>query len=117
MLQQAIKGRDRFDPASWSLRNWKQIQWQVVTVDTLICTRSGFVFALWIASEGTAEADAIVYDGQSIAPTRLVNLYAVDEAMAILNFFPPLYFQQGIYIDVGTNVAQVGIQYLPEPVM
>jgi len=115
MLQQAIKGRDRFDPASWSLRNWKQIEWVSLINDTIVCHTPAFIFSIFIVSNGGGEADAYVYDGQNAAALKFIHIDTVDEACFQYNWFPPLYFQHGIYIDRGTNVLQVGVQYLPEP--
>ena len=109
--------KENVDPRYWSLKEWKQIAWEVMVVDTLVSSRPAFIFALWISSEGTAEADAIVYDGQNASSLKLIHLDTVDESMAQLKFNPPLFFQKGIYVDVGSNVAQIGIQYLPLPVM
>lgn len=108
-------GGGQFDPHFWSLRNWKQIRWEEVSVDTLICNVPAFVFSLWIASNGSGEADGIIYDGHNAGVLNFIHIDTVDEAMAQLRWFPPLYFFQGIYIDVVTNVQQIGIQYLPEP--
>lgn len=111
-----IKSAGHFDPRFWSLKDWKQIAFEVVGASSLVCNRPAFIFALWIASDGGGEADSIVYDGHNAGVLKLIHLDAVDEAIFQLRWFPPLYFQKGIYIDIGTNVAQVGIQYLPEPV-
>ena len=92
---------------------WKKIGKVEVTLSTKICSTPAFIFALGIASDGTAEADAIVYDGQDASGRFHIHLYCVDEAMDWIVFSEPMYFRQGIYVDVGTNVEQVVVQYLP----
>ena len=68
-----------------------------------------------MSSNGEGEADSNFYDGQSISGTKLIYMYCLDEAMDQLSWFPPLYFSHGLYLNIGTNVKQLGIQYLPEP--
>ena len=102
------------DPTTWQIRDWKEIAWESVSADSLVCPTPAFVFHLAIFSNGTNEADAQVFDATSLLPTgKHIDLYCVDEAMDDLAFWPPLYFHQGIYVDVGTNVDKVLIQYLP----
>ena len=115
MLQQKKKGRERFDPASWSLRDWKQIDWETFTQDALVCATPAFLFSAWISSDGVAEADADIYDGHDVNGRKLIWLYCNDEEMLQLNWFPPLYFAQGIYCNKRTNVKAIGFQYLREP--
>lgn len=112
-----ISGADIFRLALWDLNIWKQINWQVVTVDTLVSPKPAFVFALWIASNGSGEADAIIYDGMGAGSLRFIHIDTVDEAMDSLVYPTPLYFRSGIYIDVVTNVQQVGVQYLVDPTL
>jgi hypothetical protein len=108
---------DNFSPAPLSLRNWRQIAWEQVSADALICPRPAYVFGFWIASNGDGDADGIVYDGQNAGVSKHIHLYTLDELTFAYTWFPPLFFAVGIYIDVGTNVEQIGIQYLPEPVL
>lgn len=94
-------------------KDWKKISVLQVAVDGVISMTPAFIFGLGIASDGGGEADAIVYDGHGAVGDLNIHLDAVDEATHWINFYQPIYFRQGIYVDVGTNVAQVVIQFLP----
>ena len=107
---------DRYslDPKTWSIRDWKNIAWESVHADSLVCPTPAFVFALILSSDGGGEADAIVYDSTSLQATgKHIHLYSADEENWGETFCPPLYFHQGIYVDLGTNAEAVLIQYLP----
>jgi hypothetical protein len=73
------------------------------------------VESLVLSSDGVGEADARVYDGHSADAKKYVQLYCVDEAQQQLKFNPPLVFDKGIYVDIGTNVDTVLIEYEPLP--
>ena len=91
----------------------RQVRFERVAVDSLVCGGPALIYSLTIHSDGVAEADAIVYDGPGAGAKLLLNLYCVDEAMAQLVFPQPVYVDQGIYIDIGTNCQAVTIQYMP----
>lgn len=106
--------RYKLDPENWSIRDWKNIAWETVDSDRLLCPTPAFVFSVSIHSNGTAEADAKLFDATSLHATgKYIQLYCVDEDARQLTYWPPLYFHQGIYIDIGTNVEMVVVQYLP----
>ena len=109
-----MSDRHSVDPTSWQIRDWKEIAWETVHADGLLCPTPAFVFGLLITSDGSGEADALVYDGTSgLATGKHISLFCGDEEMIPLNWFPPLFFHQGIYVDIGTNVDCVLVQYLP----
>lgn len=102
------------DPTSWQIRDWKEIAWVSVNADTLVCPTPVFLFSASIHSDGSGEADAQLFDATSLlASGKHIDLYAADEEMDQLRWLPPLYFSQGLYVDIGTNVDSVVVQYLP----
>jgi len=104
----------KVDPTTWQIRDWKNIAWEVVHKDRLLCGVPAFVFAMSIHSDGGGESDANVWNGQSVDPgNRHFQLFCADERYRLANFMPPLYFSKGIYVKIGTNVESVMIQYLP----
>jgi len=104
----------QFNPQSWSIADWKKVDWEAVSIDGLLFPNAAFVFSVSIHSDGGGEADAILYDGTSALNTQKgIDLYCADEEMAQLNYWPPLYFSKGIFLDVGTNVKKVIVQFLP----
>jgi len=92
---------------------WTKTKLERVTGDRQVHFGPALVFSLTIHSDGTAEADADVYDNTSIAAGRKFDLYCVDEAMAQLVFPVPVVFVKGIYVDIGTNCESVTVHYLP----
>lgn len=115
-MSKEIAGVDhKVDPRSWTLQEWRQIGWVNLSASTIISHTPAFIFAAWICSDGGGEADSILYDGHHAAELKLIHLDTLDENMFSLPFNPPLYFAKGIYLAIGTNVAQVGIQYLLDP--
>lgn len=103
-----------FDPTTWQIKDWVRIAWEDVHASSLVCPTPAFVFFLSIHSAGGGEADAEVFDGTSKNPDgKHIRLYTVDEDMRPLNWTPPLYFAKGIWVEVGTNVDSVVVQYLP----
>lgn len=92
---------------------WGKTIEERVTVDTVVHRGPALVFSLTIHSDGTAEADADVYDGFSAGGKRKQDLYCVDEAMAQLSWNPPVPYTNGIFVDIGTNCESVTVHYLP----
>jgi hypothetical protein len=92
---------------------WDKTLCERVTSDGVVHYGPALVFSLTIHSDGTAEADADVYDGVSAGGKVKFDLYCVDEAMAQLVFPTPVAFVTGIYIDIGTNCEAVTVHYLP----
>jgi len=83
-----------------------------VAADQVVSTSPVHIFSLTITSNGSGEADAVVYDGESTGDPQIVNLYTVDEAMSQLVFPIPLQTRRGLYVDIGSNVSEVLIQYV-----
>jgi len=92
---------------------WTKTINERVTATGIVHRGPALIFSLIIASDGNGEADADVYDNQSIQGNRKFDLYCVDEAMAQLPFLKPVVFVRGIYIVIGTNCESVNIDYLP----
>ena len=92
---------------------WKGIAVDRVTASGQVCLAPCFVFSAVIASDGEGEADGDIYDGHSTAGKKRLDLYCVDEAMNQVRFNPPLYFDRGLYVVIGTNCESIVVQYLP----
>ncbi len=109
-----MEGPDSVDPRTWTIREWKQVAWESVHEDRLLSAVPCFIFAMSIHSDGGGEADAIVYNGQAADPDNdHFQLFCADERYRQSAWMPPLFFHKGIYVDIGTNVDSVTIQYLP----
>ena len=96
------------------LKLGKSCEYERSSIARCFCHSPCYVFSIEIASDGGGEADAYVYNGEDASGILTQGVMAVDEAMAQVRYFPPLYFKNGIYLLVGSNVLAVLIQYLPE---
>jgi len=100
------------DPADL-LRWLKQNEWRRVTGDSTVQIGPCFLFHVAIDSDGNGDGDATLYDNPGGANGRSFKIYTVDESSHEKNFNPPLYFAQGLYVDVGTNCEAVTVHYRP----
>jgi len=91
----------------------KMIAIETVTLDRIICNGPCYLFGHSIASDGGGEADALLYNGHSTNDPVFIHLDTLDEAAHQEMYFPPQYFNKGLYIDIGTNVAGVTVRYIP----
>lgn len=88
--------------------------YQRVTSDQCVSPNPVWVYSLVISSNGTDEADATIYDGESTSGDQVMTLFCNDEEMAQVIFPEPLYLRKGLYVDVGTNVNEVLVQYVTD---
>lgn len=97
-----------------NLEAWcKQNDWRRVTVDGTVHHGPCLIWHLRLESDGEGDADAKVYNNPGGANGDYMQLYTVDESAHDSPFMPPLYYDQGIYVDVGTNVAAVMLHFRP----
>jgi len=84
-----------------------------VTQDTLINQGNTLVFGLSI--EASADGgDVSLYEGMDNLSGRLHGTYkALANDRKPFGFPAPVYFDRGVYIDIGTNVTAVTIYWLP----
>lgn len=82
------------------------------TADVVASLGPALLFSAEITSNGTAEADAVLRNGHNVKGAVLQDLYCVDEAMDSVVFWIPKFFDKGLFIDVGTNVASVTVVFL-----
>lgn len=88
----------------------RKVSWAWVTADQLL-TRGPceLLFAYLVVS--AASTDSHIYDGQNTNGTKVVTL----ESAAITGhpFRPPepIYCRGGLYVDVGTNVTAIFVQW------
>ena len=92
---------------------WLKTMIERITVDTVVHRGPALVFGLTIASDGGGEADAKVYDGFNTGGRVKHDLYCADEEMYHAPFNPPVPFNNGIFVDIGTNCESVVVHYLP----
>jgi hypothetical protein len=86
-------------------------QHERITADRIFNIGKCFVYSLVIASDGQGVADADVYDGMDTSGEEKYNLRCADKEMAQLVFPVPAYFQHGLFVDIGSNVKSVTVEY------
>lgn len=79
--------------------------------DRIIALPPGFLFSAVISSDGGGEADSHLYDGNDTSGRLLQDLYSGDELSFQYHWFPPVFFRFGLYVDIGTNVDSVTLQF------
>lgn len=91
----------------------KNVSYERRTLDSVVCNGPAVVFAVTLTSDQAGVADAIVYDGNGTSGDIKFDLACIDDSHDHRPFYPGVYFRRGIYIDIGSNVESVCIQFLP----
>ena len=98
---------DRSSIEQWAL----EIRTERVTVDRCIASGPCFIYHLALASNSSGAATADIYNGISAKGDVKIDLTCVDDHWNSQDFWPPMYFDRGIYVDVGSNVKSVIVRY------
>ena len=85
-------------------------EWINVTVDRIVSTKPVRIFSIMLSPTG-GNADIHVYDGESTTDPEICAIYALTNLSFLYNMEPGLVTKRGLYIDVGTNVDNVLVQY------
>ena len=95
------------NPISWDL-----IITEIWTADHIVSPGPAYLFAVHLVSNSTGVSTADVYDGHGTGGTNKVALSAFADGSDPRAFYPPIFCSQGIYLDCGSNVDSVMIQYM-----
>ena len=93
---------------------WKDIQDKEVAVDTKACNAPCFLSAVHLTAGTGRAATATLRDGHDASGEIKLQLAALTSAADIRQFTPPIYFKQGLFVDVGSNVTSCFVQFLKE---
>ena len=88
----------------------KEISWAWVTADRLLSHGPcELLYAHLVVS--AADAVSYLYDGENTGGDKIVTLESA--AITGLNFNPPkpIYCRRGLYVDKGTNVTGIFVQW------
>ena len=69
------------------------------------------LFSAHLVADSGGTATAIIYDGQSASDKPIVDLSAPLSSVDRRFFIPPLYFSRGLYVDFGSHVTSVLLQF------
>lgn len=86
--------------------------WEYVTVDSLVCKGPCELVYVCLVPSG-ATTNSAIYDGLDTHGKKIIDLPAA--AVTFAEFAPavPLYCAQGLYVDVGSSVTGILVQYRP----
>lgn len=84
----------------------------IISADTLLWTGVNRINALTVFTDGVNTATVLLRDGTTVAATPLVQGVALGSALQAHYLFDnPVYFENGIYIDIGGVGATCIVYY------
>lgn len=89
------------------LRLTKSFSFERATVSGRLSTQPAMVFAAHLVAGAAGPATAALYDGHMEAGEPKVDLSAPTSGSDPRTFVPPIYFDRGVYLSVGSNVTSV----------
>lgn len=87
--------------------------WQRITEDTVVCRGPVLFYGAILTSDGLGATAVIFYDGVNTAGRRLFRLLATATETLALLFPVPIPLEDGLYIDVGSNLGDLFLLYAP----
>jgi hypothetical protein len=91
---------------------WDLISTEIYAASGRVCQGPAYLFAVHLTANSSGVSTADVYDGHSTGGQKKVALSAFADGTDPRAFYPPILFNQGIYLDAGSNVDSVMVQYL-----
>jgi hypothetical protein len=88
----------------------KNVQWAYVTVDSSLADKACWLhWAYLVVSAGST--DSALYDGHDTNGAKITDLKSA--AVTGHEFKPakPIFCRQGLYVDVGTSVSGIFVEY------
>lgn len=95
------------------MEEWKKYGYMRVTADSLICPEPCFLVSVCLVANATGASTAVIRDGHNTGGEAVIDLAALTSSKDNRSYNPPLFFKKGLYVDVGSNVTSVLVQYLP----
>lgn len=82
-----------------------------VTASKTIANGPALLFSAHMVAGGDGAATASLYDGHTAQAKQRADLSAPANQADPRTFSPPIYFDQGIYVEVGSNVTSVVLTF------
>ncbi len=89
----------------------KDLSFIMVTGDGVISNGPAVLFNADLVADTGGASTAIVYDGNSTAGSKRINLAALTSSTDRVQYNEGLYFPRGIYVDVGSNATSVSFLF------
>lgn len=84
--------------------------WVYVTSDQVISTKPVRIFSVMV-TPGSGNADITLYDGEGTGDPEISCIKTLQYLTFLYNLEPGLVTHRGLYVDVGSNVDNVLIQF------
>ena len=91
---------------------WKEIEIVRTAIDVRACQRPCFLFSAALAAKEAGTSTAVLRDGHDENAGAVIDLTAVLSTVDLRNYDPPVHFKRGLFIDVGSNVTSVVVQFI-----
>ncbi len=98
---------DREGIECWS----KEVRTERVTGDRCLSQGPSYIFHLALASDSAGIATASIYNGVSSKGDLKIDMTCIDDDYVQHDYWPPMYFDRGIYVVLGNNVKSVIVRY------
>lgn len=87
--------------------------WRYVSADTAVARGPVDYWGAILTGDGGGVADVTLYDGANASGRQVLTLWAstVESRIALLPI--PITLEDGLFVDVGSNVTGVFVLYVP----
>jgi hypothetical protein len=92
---------------------WKTVRTERIAADRVVNPGPCYLFSVALVATSAGVSTASIYDGHGTGGERKVDLSAYADGVDPRAWYPPLVFNQALYVDVGSNVSSVILQFLP----
>ena len=91
----------------------KNIQWELLAADRLLSSKPCWLHSAFLVVSA-ASTDSYLYDGHDTGGKKIIVLEAALATTYAFKPPKPLYCKQGLYVDVGSNVTAIFVQWEEE---
>ncbi len=88
----------------------KNYSWQYVTIDSQLCEGPCELVSAYLVVSA-ASTDSAIYNGMGTKGDKIVDLKSAAVTGHLFNPPVPVYCNKGLYVDVGTSVSGILVQY------
>lgn len=92
----------------------KEIRSVRMTGDGVVSVAPGFLFdIIFYAEAGAGQFN--LYDGDDASGTVILSSSTLQNNTIPIHFDPPMYYREGLYVDVSVNVTAITLRFADEP--